>query len=374
MFFYVCFALFLIVVEHYLLEDFVGEFYFTHLSFAISAEVEEELVVRIQHVLCLDAFLHLCTECFFAFYSTFAKYSVEEFLVDFSGYETADFVYLEAKVASVLSNFFLLHLQERRNFSFVAFVCLWGIDNEDIVYLSTVEERLLFVVLKVSGHKACAFYNDTAFNGLTVFVKLSEDTAKDVTFFVRLNIFGVTSLLRHALHLSVNHFFSYVDVVVINSVVRREFYVHFGWKTEVEVEYEVVVLFDINLIVVSDGFAENVEVIFLDVSVELFADELLNFFSLDLCAVHLLYHTSGYVTRTETGHLHLLLRSLKTLLYVCFVISLLNIKSKYTSYITCLLKSNIHFSFCLWKVYNICGRKINIIFWDSLFCALIFCR
>ncbi|EJX02968.1 hypothetical protein EVA_08924 [gut metagenome] len=333
--FYVRLFLVRVVGLHDLLQEFFRELELSNLLFHVSANIEEELEVSFSYVLVSQTFLYLVAEFLFAVYNTFTEYLVEEVLIQSSRNEAADFVNLEREVTVVTCNLFLLDLQKRCNFCVAAFVSLARIESDDIVHLSVSEDTLLVVVLEVEWHQRSSFDNDTAFLRLVVFVQFCQDTTEDVAIFVRFNLFRVTAALSELVNLFSNLFVVDFDIVVSDLVFVVQSSCKFWSQCNVEYEYEVILVFDILwfLLFARKGFAQHVDVVFLDVCVKLFAEQFVHFVSLSLSTIHLLYQSCRYLTWTEAWHLSLLADRLDSFLYVLFVVSLNHIHSDHCVYV-----------------------------------------
>ena len=160
----------------------------------------------------MDELLNLSAHLFFRLHSARFKHAIEEFLVESSRHETADFFHLESEVTVVLCSLFLAHLEESSEF--VLAVCHRGIESDDITHLSAFKNLLLVVVYEVSRHQASLVECETAFEHVTLLVLLRECTAEDVAVSIFFYVFRVTSLLSKVLHLSVDLLFAHLDVIV----------------------------------------------------------------------------------------------------------------------------------------------------------------
>ena len=173
-------------------------------------------------MLLCNLLLDFAAEFFFALDNAFAQYLVEEFLIELSRNETADFVHLIGKLACVVGSLFLSHLEQGGELGVTTSVSLGGVEGEDIVHLGSGEDVLLLLVFEIGGHECSVLNDEAAILGLTILVQFCENTANEVALLVLVDVFVVASTTSELLHLVFQFFFAHLNVVVFHVVVGRE--------------------------------------------------------------------------------------------------------------------------------------------------------
>ena len=336
------FVILVLVVDlHDALEGGFGELQLADTLSQVCTQIQHQFVLAVNGELTFHLLLDISTELFFATYNTFAQNLVKQFLVDGACLVSGNFSNLETEVRLHFCSFLFADLQQRAQFNIVVLVCLCRVEYQYIIYLGTVELGLFFLVLHVVGQHYRTFHLNTAFQYVAFSVQLAQDTLYHVAFLALVNLIVLASALCIVLHLLVHHLVAYLNLVVVQRVLVADLCVKLGSQSYVENKSEVFLVHEINgflLLLIGEGFAQNVDFLFTDVFIYFLTQDLVHLFSQNLCAETLLQERCGNHAGTESGQACFLTEIFQGGSYLAFVVCLFNLDSQQGIYLVYLFK------------------------------------
>ena len=307
--FYEFFVLILVVQTHDTLEQRIREFQFTDFFHQHLTNIQQEFIIAVSYKLVGDNLFHFGTEFFFGLDNAFAKYLIENLLVQLTCHETGNFLYLEAEVGFHFGSSFFVYLQQRREFGCIAIPCCIRIEYEYIVYLCIGKDGFLVVVLHICRHHNGTFHLNTTFFGVAFCIQFGEQTLQHIVVGIGVYLFVLTVTLRISLHLVVNHFFGYIDRIVIYFIVCSNLSFEFRSQSNVEQEFKFFHCIEVDsflLVFIRQRLAQNIHLIILDILIYRIRKELINLFSQYRLTIHFLHQAHRNHAFTETGDLSFL--------------------------------------------------------------------
>ena len=280
-------------------------------------------------------------EFLFALYHAFTKHFVKEVLIELSRLEAQNLADLEVEVRLHLLCLFLCDVKQAGEFSSAAVVGLCRIEGDDVTQLGTFELCLLLLVLHVLGKHDCILDGNAVLECVVLRVELCECTLHHVASLVALSLYMLAATLTVALYLLIYQSIINLDAVVCELVLLGELGVEVWSECDVECEGKVILRLEVHLgslLFVWKGLSQHVDLVLADVFVDFFAEELVDFLCLHFCTKALLDERCRHFSRTETWQACLMAEVLQCLLYLFFVVCLLDVEGKQGAHLVDVLK------------------------------------
>ena len=301
-------------------EEINRELEFLHLLHDGFFGVQTELVFAVLRHVGFNLRLDACAESSFVFRSVCAIYFSEQLRIDSSGRVAGDFLNLEGEIALQVLGLLFVDTEQRAYFYF-AVKSLGRVESNHIAFLGSDELLLLRFLLHVSRIENRVLFDDIS-------VHLLSQTFDDVAFCYLISLCVLAETLCVTLHLVVYHLVRYLDDVLGQFVLAGQFGIELRSNGDVEEEGEGVLVIEVNLrrVLAWERFAEDLEIVVLDVFLQSFAYLFVEHVSKDAFTVHFLHQTGRYHARTETRHLCLLAHLFELLCNFVLIVSRLNSK------------------------------------------------
>ena len=307
--FYELFVFILVIQTHDTFQQRIREFQFTDFFHQHFTNIQQELIIAVSSKLVSNNFFYLGTEFFFGLDNTFAKYLVENLLVQFTCHEASNFFYLEAEIGFHFGDSFFVNLQQRRKLGCITVPCGIRIEHEYVVHLCVGKDSFLVVVLHISRHHHGTFHLNTAFFGIAFCIQFGEQTFQHIVIGISVHLFVFTITLRISLYLVVNHFFGYINRIVIHFIGGSNLSFEFRRQSYVEQEFKFFHCVEVNgflLVFIRQRLAQHIHLIILNILIYGIRKKLINLFSQYRLTIHLLHQAHRNHTFTETGDLSFL--------------------------------------------------------------------
>ena len=340
----------LVVLQHHALQQGLWEGHLAHLLLHIGAQVDQELIVAVALQLWLDGLCNLLTEGLLILHRSLAEHAVEELLVHFCWLEMADLVDLITEVAVQVFHLLLVHFQQGSHLGVVVRIGLLGVEGNHVTLLCSVEEFALLVLLDIGGHNHCSLVAEAVFLRVTLLVEFAQGTCQRIVAAEGLGILEFTSLRSVHLHLVVDEFVVYLDIIIGQLVLVCQFGLHLRSDGNVEHELQVTFLLEVLgllLLLVRQGLAQHLYLVLLDIAIEFLTNQAVHLVHLRGGTILTLNHSHGHLTRTEPRHLGLLTIVFQCLLNLLLIVCGLDDHSHDAIDFIRAIKCNFHLSLYL---------------------------